>query len=442
MKPMVDIICPSFNNPQFLNPMVQSMVKTGHLHNGFVRLIIVNNGKQPCKQEFAHIPNLLVVDAPDNLGWEGGLALGLKSSDAPFVCFQNDDVYIPQSSFRFYENLVTLFSNPTVGMVGPTTTTAAGIQSIYHPGSPCDPTDVRWMIGFCMMVRRTALDACGGVDTTLPGGDDFDISIRMRDAGYRLLVTPTAFLIHHGFKTGQRVHGDHNTDGGWNSPQMQERTNKGLIDKHGFKKFYETMCGQVIQIPSAPSDDSEGKLISNNISQGEKVLEIGCGATKTVADSVGLDRIPAGEMIPNLQGAKSVADIVGSAESIPAESNTYDVVIARHVLEHCLDTVETLREWVRVLKPGGRLIIAVPDEDLIRGIPMNIEHVHAFNRKSLGRLAKLVGLTVSSVLDPKNGVSFISIFDKPARLEMTLDRAYEGDCSVIPLEAYVVRGND
>jgi len=442
MKPMVDIIVPTWNNPQFLNPMVQSMVKTGHLHNGFVRLIIVNNGKQPCKQEFAHIPNLLVVDAPDNLGWEGGLALGLKSSDAPFICFQNDDVYIPQSSFRFYENMVTLFSDPTVGMVGPTTTTAAGIQSIYHPNSPCAPTDVRWMIGFTMMVRRTALDACGGVDTTLPGGDDFDISIRMRDAGYRLLVTPTAFIIHHGFKTGQRVHGDHNTDGGWNSPQMQERTNKGLITKHGFKKFYETMCWQVLDKPAVHASDEEGRLIASSISEGELVLEIGCGATKTVPGAVGLDRIPKGELIPNLQGAKSVADIVGNADSIPADSNTYDVVIARHVLEHCLDTVETLREWKRVLKPGGRLIIAVPDEDLIRGIPMNVEHVHAFNRKSITKLAKLIGFETSAHYDPKNGVSFVSVLEKAGNINMTLDRAYEGDCSVIPLDAYVVRGND
>lgn len=440
MKPIVDVIVPTWNNPQFLNPMVQSMVKTGHLHNGFVRLIIVNNGKQPCKQEFAYIPNLVVIDAPDNLGWEGGLKLGLTISDAKFVCFQNDDVYIPQNQYRFYEHMVMLFREPSIGAIGPVTTVAAGIQSIYHPQSPTVNTDVKWLIGFTMMVRREALDKCGGIDDKLPGGDDFDISIRLRQAGYRLIATPYSFIIHHGFKTGTRVHGDHQVDGGWNSPKMQERTNHGLICKHGFKTFFETMYGQVIPPQPVEENDAEGRHIASMVQAGDNVLEVGCGAKKTIVDSTGLDRVANGELIPNLQGARSVADITGDAASIPTESELFDVVIARHVLEHAVDTVATLREWVRVLKPGGKLIIAVPDEDLCRSIPMNTEHVHAFTKDSLKALACLLGLENPTFVDPKNEVSFIASFTKPN--VMTLDRAYEGDCSTIPLDAYVVRGND
>lgn len=241
---LLSVIVPTFNNPQYINPMVQSMVKTGHLGSGMLELIIVNNGKQPCAAEFANIPNLRVIEAGQNLGWEGGLELGLKYSTSKFVCFQNDDVFLPVTSNNFYENLLTAMLDHKVGAVGPITTVAAGLQSIYNPNSPQSIKTVRWLIGFCMLLRRATLDEVGGVDTKLPGGDDFDISIRLRNAGYTLKIQPQSFIIHHGFKTGIRVNGDQNVDGGWNSPQMQERTNKGLIQKHGFKAFFGAMFFQ------------------------------------------------------------------------------------------------------------------------------------------------------------------------------------------------------
>lgn len=37
-----------------------------------------------------------------------------------------------------------------------------------------------------------------------------------------------------------------------------------------------------------------------------------------------------------------------------------DFVIANHVLEHATDALDTLRNWLRVLRPGGVLFVAVP----------------------------------------------------------------------------------
>jgi SAM-dependent methyltransferase len=44
--------------------------------------------------------------------------------------------------------------------------------------------------------------------------------------------------------------------------------------------------------------------------------------------------------------------------------DAYDFLHSSHCLEHMQDPRVALRNWVRVVKPGGFLIITVPDEDL------------------------------------------------------------------------------
>ena len=44
--------------------------------------------------------------------------------------------------------------------------------------------------------------------------------------------------------------------------------------------------------------------------------------------------------------------------------NGFDFVHAAHVLQRLTDPREALRHWFRVLKPGGHLILLIPDEDM------------------------------------------------------------------------------
>lgn len=44
--------------------------------------------------------------------------------------------------------------------------------------------------------------------------------------------------------------------------------------------------------------------------------------------------------------------------------NTFDFVHSSHCLEHMEDVQGALANWIRVVKPGGYLVITVPDEDL------------------------------------------------------------------------------
>ena len=54
------------------------------------------------------------------------------------------------------------------------------------------------------------------------------------------------------------------------------------------------------------------------------------------------------------------ADVKMDVHEIPFQENTFDVVICNHVLEHVDDSDKVMREFYRVMKPGGWGIFQVP----------------------------------------------------------------------------------
>lgn len=71
------------------------------------------------------------------------------------------------------------------------------------------------------------------------------------------------------------------------------------------------------------------------------------------------------ELFPLMRGVRvwDVKDGDGQTLMGVADGH-YDFVHSSHCLEHLHDPEEGLRNWFRVLKPGGYLIVTVPDEDL------------------------------------------------------------------------------
>lgn len=66
--------------------------------------------------------------------------------------------------------------------------------------------------------------------------------------------------------------------------------------------------------------------------------------------------------VPVLETAVGVdIDYPGyDGKTLPFEDESQDYVFASHVLEHIPDSLAAIREWYRVLKVGGHLIMMVP----------------------------------------------------------------------------------
>ena len=93
--------------------------------------------------------------------------------------------------------------------------------------------------------------------------------------------------------------------------------------------------------------------------------DIGCGAEKVLPNILGLDRLAYGERghFGCMNGVPSAADIsadAGNLYFIP--DGTLDSAVSRHCFEHLPDPTETIREWLRILRPGGRLAMITPND--------------------------------------------------------------------------------
>jgi predicted SAM-dependent methyltransferase len=56
-------------------------------------------------------------------------------------------------------------------------------------------------------------------------------------------------------------------------------------------------------------------------------------------------------------------DIITSAETLEGvDTESFDFLCSSHVLEHMENPLSAIENWLRVVKPGGHLMIAVPDK--------------------------------------------------------------------------------
>jgi ADP-heptose:LPS heptosyltransferase/predicted SAM-dependent methyltransferase len=107
-------------------------------------------------------------------------------------------------------------------------------------------------------------------------------------------------------------------------------------------------------------------------------LDLGCGPSKTFPHFIGVDNYTATaqfgiQMKPDVVCNVTKLDVFGSA--------SMDFVFSSHCLEHVKDYKSALREWWRVVKPGGYLCLYLPHKDLYPNIGTegaNPDHKHDF----------------------------------------------------------------
>lgn len=133
-------------------------------------------------------------------------------------------------------------------------------------------------------------------------------------------------------------------------------------------------------------------------------VDLGAGGDPVVPWAIQVE-LPGGPYNRSLSFTEDQrAQWVGSATDLPFKDGVLDFVHASHLLEDFLDWQAILREWDRVLAPGGFLIIAVPDHDrfraaVARGQGDNLAHKRESRLGEVGEELALLGSRYQALFD-------------------------------------------
>jgi 2-polyprenyl-3-methyl-5-hydroxy-6-metoxy-1,4-benzoquinol methylase len=104
-------------------------------------------------------------------------------------------------------------------------------------------------------------------------------------------------------------------------------------------------------------------------------------------------------------------------ESLKIEDNSFDVIVSIETIEHLENPRFTVREWFRLLKPGGTLLFSTPNNESWRAILALIvrghfvafgdtsypAHITALLRKDIIRILEEVGFCESEIIYSNSG---------------------------------------
>jgi N-acetylglucosaminyl-diphospho-decaprenol L-rhamnosyltransferase len=202
---------------------IDSLYATGYED---LEVVVVDNegGAAP---EMSHPVRL--IHNSENVGFARACNQGISASDGEYVVFVNPDTIVEEGFFESLEGF--LDENPKVGVAGTRIVDDEGnlqlsarkelgfvsgllgrtsLLTRLFPKSPLvrrlfpaaeeldGPTEVDWVSGACMVVRRKTLEEIGPMDERFfMYFEDADLCRRARESGWLVYYLPQIEVLHH-----------------------------------------------------------------------------------------------------------------------------------------------------------------------------------------------------------------------------------------------------
>lgn len=230
MEPVLSVVIVSWNTRDLLGRCLLSLQQSSAALSS--QVVVVDNGSSDDTVEMvrAEFPRVELLINRRNLGFGVANNLAFSVARGRYVLLLNPDTELHAGAI---ETLLDFMErHPDVGVAGTTLLNPDGsLQPSCRPfysffGSlkrnrlvervtdrwkiadvqrTNQPADVEWMIGACLLIRRTVLQEVGGFDPDFfVYAEEIDLQYRIRQMGWRIAYVPSSGVLHHGGQSARQ----------------------------------------------------------------------------------------------------------------------------------------------------------------------------------------------------------------------------------------------
>ena len=218
LRPLVYVVTLTWDQREDTIKCLGSLSQITYPH---YRLLLVDNASVDGTVEAVRVrfPDVEVIVNPRNLGFPGGFNVGLRyalAQGANYVFMINNDTFV---ELNILDKLMSCADPSDVGILAPKIYYADEPNRIWsvggrrHPwtlemidkgdgqldqGQWKDTIERDYLVGCALLLKRSLLEDVGLFDTGYCPiyYEDVDLCLRARQAGYRLLLVPSARMWH------------------------------------------------------------------------------------------------------------------------------------------------------------------------------------------------------------------------------------------------------
>jgi GT2 family glycosyltransferase len=221
-SPAIDAVVVTWNRWELTEPCIEHLLAS----TIDVHVIVVDNGStdgtpEKLREQF---PQVEVIELDKNHGYGAGANIGIEAATREYVATVNSDALVAPDYFELVYNVIS--ADPKMGFaagisIDPSTDKVDAAGAIFDGGFRWSPylngADPDTLVvdqsvlaappPEAMLYRREAFNGVGGYDTEIFAyGEDLELTLRLRGAGWGLAVVPDARDIHKGAATlGKRT---------------------------------------------------------------------------------------------------------------------------------------------------------------------------------------------------------------------------------------------
>ncbi|MBU2266068.1 MAG: glycosyltransferase family 2 protein, partial [Candidatus Omnitrophica bacterium] len=203
-----DIIIPVWNLVDFTRDCLESVFsKTKYPFH----LIIIDNGSDNQTKEYLFQlaqqkkGEITLLRNEDNLGFIKATNQGIRESQAPYLCFLNNDTLVTEGWLTEMVKLAE--SRQDFDIVNPNSNTFGSrpkkgvsieLYSKRLKNQSGQYSELAWATGFCMLVKRRVIEAIGAFDEIYGMGnfEDADFCKRAQERGSLSVCARAAYVYH------------------------------------------------------------------------------------------------------------------------------------------------------------------------------------------------------------------------------------------------------